>query len=1079
MSAQEILACLRAYGASLGANFAQAATTPAQPEDQLKGPTQVLLESVGRAFDLTVVARTEALMPGGVRPDIGVSVGGLLAGHVELKAPGKGVRPRDFAAGHDREQFKRLADHPNLVYTDGIQWGLYRNGALVFPVVSAEGDIRTDGADAYELPSATALETLFRDFLGWTPLVPSSPKALAEVLAPLTRLLREHVTVAMATPGSALEELAREWRDYFFPDADDSQFADAYAQTLTYALLLARVEGEADLHSRAADRLDERHGLLAQVLRVLGDPAAREEVSVPVDLLERTIAAIDTEALSRRTSDRDLWLYFYEDFLAAYDPNLRRQRGVYFTPPAVVQAQTKLVAELLRERFQKELAFADEGVSVLDPAVGTGTYLLAALAEGIDATESSFGPGAVAGRVSSMAERLHGFELGIGPYAVAQLRIAQQILENGGRIPDGGVGVYLTDTLSSPYLAPRGLAHAPLFLRKLADENERARRIKAEVPILVCIGNPPYFRQVIEPGDEEIVERQGGWVRRGDEGEDGILQDFLRGTPGVHAKNLYNLYVYFWRWALWKVFENGHRRGVVSFITASSYLRGPGFAGMRRFMRETFDELWILDLGGEGRGARRSENVFAIQTPVAIAVGVRSESSPAGPARVRYARIDGTREEKFAALRTIQRFGDIAWQDCFDEWEAPLLPTSSGDFFDWPLLTDLFPWQHSGAQFKRTWPIGPERRVLEQRWFALMSCPEHERAEVFRETRDRKVARSYPPLQGEGETVPLAQLSPHEPPPPIVRYAYRSLDRQFCFADSRLGDFLRPALWRSLGARQLFLTTQLSELIGRGPAATATNLIPDMHYFAGRGAKDVIPLWRDALGTEPNLPADLLEVLQREIGLELRPEDLFAYGYAVLSAPRYTGDYAQELEIPGPRLPVSRDATLVREAIELGSRLIWLHTYGERFVPLDERAGRIPPGRALAAVAVPSDPDRYPTSHRYDPEREELHVGEGLFAPVSADVRAFSVSGLDVIGSWLDYRMQEGAGRRSSYLDTIRPSEWTVEFTEELLRLLWIVEHTVAMGPRLDELLTAIVSGRTVRAAELPQPTDAEREAPG
>ncbi|MGH3000516.1 MAG: type ISP restriction/modification enzyme, partial [Gaiellaceae bacterium] len=129
--------------------------------------------------------------------------------------------------------------------------------------------------------------------------------------------------------------------------------------------------------------------------------------------------------------------------------------------------------------------------------------------------------------------------------------------------------------------------------------------------------------------------------------------------------------------------------------------------------------------------------------------------------------------------------------------------------------------------------------------------------------------------------------------------------------------------------------------------------------------------------------------------------------------------------------------------------------------------------------AVPSDPDRYPTSHRYDPEREELHVGEGLFAPVSADVRAFSVSGLDVIGSWLDYRMQEGAGRRSSYLDTIRPSEWTVEFTEELLRLLWIVEHTVAMGPRLDELLTAIVSGRTVRAAELPQPTDAEREAPG
>lgn len=1072
VSTQALLELLRAYSVSLTANFGAAAANPAQPEDQLKGPTQTLLEAVGRELGLSVVARTEALMAGGVRPDIGVSVGGVLTGHVELKAPGKGVRPRDFGPGHDREQFKRLADHPNLVYSDGNQWALYRNGSIVGTAVSADGDVRADGFDAYGAEAAAALEILLRDFFGWSPIVPSSPKALAELLAPLTRLLREHVVVAMATAGSALAELAKEWRDYFFPDADDAQFADAYAQTLTYAMLLARVEGEADIHSKAAERLDQRHGLLAQVLRVLADPAARDEVSVPVDLLERTIGAVDPDALARRARDRDLWLYFYEDFLAAYDPNLRRQRGVYFTPPAVVQAQTKLVAELLRERFGKELAFADDGVSVLDPAVGTGTYLLAALAGGIEATESAFGPGAVAGRVTSMAERLHGFELGIGPYAVAQLRVAQQVLENGGRLPDDGVHVYLTDTLTSPYLAPRGLAHAPLFLRKLADENERARRIKAEVPILVCIGNPPYFRQVIEPGEEETVERQGGWVRRGDEGEDGILQDFLRGTPGVHAKNLYNLYVYFWRWALWKVFENGHRRGIVSFITASSYLRGPGFAGMRRFMRETFDELWVLDLGGEGRGARRSENVFAIQTPVAIAVGVRAEASTETPARVHYARIDGSREEKFAALREIRRFADVMWQECFDDWEAPFLPTTAGDFFDWPLLTDLFPWQHSGAQFKRTWPIAPDRRTLERRWFALLSAPITERAELFRETRDRKIDRNYPALADGESQKSIADLDAHAVVSPVARYAYRSLDRQWCLADTRLGDFLRPVLWRSLSARQLFLTTQLSELIGDGPAAMATNLVPDMHYFAGRGAKDVVPLWRDAAARTANVTAGTTDMLDCE------PEELFAYVYALLSAPSYTKRFADELEIPGPRVPITRDRDLFALGVELGRRLIWLHTYGERFVPLGERAGRIPPGRALAAVAVPDDPDRYPASHRYDAGKEELHVGDGVFAPVSGAVRDFAVSGLDVIGSWLDYRMREGAGRRSSYLDRIRPDTWDATLTEELLRLIWIVEHTVALGPGLDQLLDAVVSGETFRAADLPQPSEAERQPP-
>lgn len=1066
------------FASDLTSNFSAADVNPAQAEDQLKGPTRRLLEAAGAIIGTPVIARTEALTGGGVRPDLGVSAKGLLAGHVELKAPGKGARPRSFTDPHDREQFRKLSNHPNLLYTDGNEWSLYRHGSLVGKVVRAPGDVRTDGAAAYDETTSGGLELLLRDFIGWNPLVPSSPKALAELLAPLARLLRDHVQVGVAEPESALQRLAGEWREYFFPDATDDQFADAYAQTVTYALLLARVEGEKDIHSHAVETLERRHGLLAQVLRWLSDPAARKEVAAPIDLLERAIGEVDHEEVAKRSRDRDLWLYFYEDFLAAYDPNMRRQSGVYFTPPAVVHAQTTIVEELLREQFGKALGFADDDVTVLDPAAGTGTYLISALGAGVDRTRAAYGDGAVAARVSVMANQFHGFETLIGPYAVSLLRFSERILADRGELPKDGVHVYLTDTIASPYEAPRGLAHAPLFHQKLADEDQRARRIKAEVPILVCIGNPPYFRQVVEPGDEG-QERLGKWIRKGDEqGQGGILEDFLRDTPGVHAKNLYNLYVYFWRWALWKVFESEASRGpgIVSFISASSYLRGPGFAGMRRHMREVFDDLWIIDLGGELRGARKSENVFSIQTPVAIAVGVRYGMTRASePARVRYLRIEGPRQAKYDQLFAIEGLENLSWRDCYDGWTQPLLPEGEGDYFSWPLLTDLFPWQHSGVQYKRTWPIGPDRLTLEARWNALVSSGQEQRRILFRETGDRTISGSYSGLEPRSAAQPrIADLEAADPHPPVIPYAYRTLDRQFALADARVCSRPRPPLWATLSARQLFMTSLLTKELGMGPSASITHLMPDLDHFSARGGKDVIPLWRNSGATEPNVLHGVLERLPSDA----TPEDLFAYAYAILAAPSYANRFADELEIPGPRLPLTRERSLFERSVDLGRTLIWLQTLGERFVPKGHRVGDIPPGDARCEHAVGETPADYPREHSYDEERQELRVGSGVFAPVSPAVRRYSVSGLDVIGSWLDYRMKEGAGRRSSPLDEIRPEVWPASFTEELLHLLWILEHTVKLQPELDNLLNEIVAGPLWLASELPEPTEAARAAP-
>jgi hypothetical protein len=1076
---------LGSFGEALKTAYGAIAASHAQPEDQLKPPIVGLMQAFGGVAGVKIVATTEAAMielKG--RPDVAVLVDGAVTGHIELKAPGKGARPAKFK-DDDAKQWKKFRNHPNLLYTDGNEWALYRTGERRGKAVRLAGDATTDGAAAVSKGNARDLEALLRDFTGWEPIVPTSPGRLAEALAPLCRLLRDDALAALKKEGSAMGMLAAEWRAFLFADADDPQFADAYAQTVTYALLLARVEGEANLAaSSAAKRLDERHGLLAQVLRILEQDEAREEVKVPVELLERTIGAVDPTMMASG-GKTDPWLYFYEDFLAAYDRKLRNDRGVYYTPAQVVQAQVRLVTELLSEKFGKELGIVDDDVVLLDPGAGTGTYLLAAIDEGLTNASARFGPGDNAGRASTTAANFHGFEILVGPYAVAHLRVAQRILEYGGTLPDDGVHVYLADTLESPF-APGKSKQTSLTHKKLSEENERARKVKADERVLVCIGNPPYDRQQIDPGDS-ATERKGGWVRFGDDGDEPILNDFIEPVKeagaGGQLKNLYNDYVYFWRWAIWKVFEQSGGGGIVSFITASSYLRGPAFAGMRRVMRETFDELWIIDLGGDNLGARKSENVFAIQTPVAIAVGVRTDKpNPQQPATVWYSGelVAGPRKEKLARLAFIESRADLEWEACFEGWDEALLPERGGNYYSWPALIDLFPWQHSGAQFKRTWPIAPEASVLQSRWRELLSLAPDARKAAFRETRDRKLAGSYASLIDPvgNRPEPLATLAPDSSPPTVERYSYRSLDRQDVLADARLADFPRPVLWSIRGPRQMFITSLLTGLLGDGLAAVVSAEVPDLHHFRGSfGAKDAIPLWRDADATEPNLAAGLLTELGTTLKREPTPEELLAYVYAVLAG-EYTDRFAAELEVPGPRIPITKDGDLFERAAKLGGRLIWLHTYGERLVPAGERFGAIPSGSARCTVAVPTGQADYPEEFCYKPESKRLTVGKGVFEPVDPAIWEFDVSGFQVVRSWLSYRMKEGAGRRSSKLDEIRPERWPASFTEELCKLLWIVEQTLALTPEAAELLDEIVESPVWRADELPTPTEAERAAP-
>ena len=1051
-------------------NFAAAVTekmsqvTLGEAEDQVRGPFEAFMADAARALGWDVVCTGETPLPDRIgRPDYAVHRTGVLAGYVELKAPGVGATAARFR-GRNRDQFKRFSAVPNMLYTDGNEWALYRNGNLVDEVVRLSGDVATP-------QDAHAIERLLRDFLSWEPFIPTDRRGkidlegFAALLAPLCRMLRDDVTDALGNPRSPLVQLAGDWRQLLFPHATDEQFADAYAQTVAFALLLGRSEGADPLTLESAVRaLDAQHNLLSRALQVLTDQNARAEIAASLDVLLRVLAVVPPDTLA---GPEDPWLYFYEDFLAEYDPNLRKDAGAYYTPVEVVHAQVRLIDDVLVRHLGKPLSFADPDVVTIDPAAGTGTYLLGVIDHALGRIEAEQGTGAVAGQATTLAENLYGFELMVGPYAVSELRVSRALRDRGALLPAAGTHVYLTDTLESPYVTPTQL---PLFFRPIAEQRAKALEVKSAVPVLVCLGNPPYDRH--EAARPDNGDRTGSWVRWGDDGADAIFRDFLdpaiAAGHGVHVKNLYNLYVYFWRWALWKVFEHDPSGGVVSFITASSYLDGDAFCGMREYMRRQCDEIWILDLGGEGRGTRRSDNVFAIQTPVAIAVALRRERAKMDtPAKVFYARVEGTREQKLAALDDIDHFEDVAWEECPADWHAPFRPAGEGDYFAWPLLTDLMPWQHSGVQLKRTWPIASNSEILERRWRELLRATD--RAGAFRETEDRTVDGTYRvALPGNDDPTPVAELPSDAPIPQVQRYAYRSFDRQYLIVDGRLMSRPRPDLWYAHSGRQVYLTSLLTQFLGEGPALTACALVPDLHHFSGRGAKDAIPLYRTADASEANVLPELLDLLSGEYGRKMTPEDFAAYIYGALAQPAFTARFKRELEARQVRVPLTKDPVLFERVCELGTRLLWLHTYGERFVPEGMGRGVVPNGVARCTKAIPGDVDGYPKTFAYDDATQTLHVGEGEFAPVTAEVYGFEVSGLKVVQSWLKYRMRNGAGRKSSPLDHIRPSRWTSPLTTELLALLWVLEATVAGYPEQARLLEAVIAGECFRAEELP-----------
>lgn len=1079
---------LQNYAASLHASYS-ATGVAAGPEEQLKAPVKALLEACAHLAPSAarkaphVLALLEARVTGTGRPDVAVQLDRQTNGYIELKAPDKPADPIKLTLKHDKEQWKKFQLMPNIIYSNGLEWRLYRYDGSKPELIKVVklGDYIKDGAAAVTDADVDALTSLLQTFYTWKVITPTTPEGLAKLLAPLANLFRKEVSEALTVKGSNIENVRNIWKQTLFPRATDEQFADIYAQTVTYALLLAQLDGAniADT-ADAVKTLKTGHELLSSALKILTDDDLKDELGPGLATLLRVISALDTKAF--KAQEERLWLYFYEHFLAAYDKKLRNQYGVYYTPLEVVGAQVRLVDEVLKTKLGITDGYADENVVLLDPATGTGAYPLAVIEHTLEEARA-YGPGMVPQIATGLAKSTHAFEVLVGPYAVAHLRISQAIQNAGGTLPSDGAHVYLNDTLESPHTNnPKGL---PFMLNALTQEHARAQKVKLETPVMVTIGNPPYDRH-----DAKDTTR-GGWVRYGDAGTDGILEDFFAPVrdagDGGHLKNLYNDYVYFWRWALWKTFENpgteDHvlpvpRPGVVCFITAASYLRGPGFIGMRELMRRTFTELWIIDLEGDNLGARKTENVFAIQTPVCIALGVKRDDNDLDiPATVHYARLTGTRKEKLAQLDKIKALSDVKWKDTMSGWADPFLPGGEGAYWTWPKLIDVFPERFNGVMPGRTWVIADQKSLLSKRWQAITSAKTSEKQRLFKDssTGRKAVMKPSASLPKASSSTAIVSTNTSSPMPDIQRVAYRAFDRQYILADNRLLDRSSPELWRSYSDRQLFITSFLTGVLGDGPAAICSSHIPDKHYFRGSfGGRHVIPLYTDAAATQPNITPNLLDVLAAKYGAPVTGEDLFAYAYALLSTPAYVDKHAEDLTVPGPRLPITKDKALFYQGAKLGRELLHIHTYGERFGA--GGAARAYRGKARNTVAVPSTAADYPEDYSYNFTTQTLKVGAGEFSPVSREVYEYSVSGLMVLQSWIKYRLKKGYGKRSSPLDDIRPDVWTADMTKELLELIWLLERTMELEPQHAKLLGDVEANECFTADELPKPQQTEEE---
>jgi hypothetical protein len=413
--------------------------------------------------------------------------------------------------------------------------------------------------------------------------------------------------------------------DSLFPGLDDVGFADAYAQTIVFAMLLARLDGivfQGTPLLEIGRQLSKKHLLIGRAFQVLLDSAAVEELRT-IETLHRIVGVVD---FNRPKGVRpSIYVDLYEKFLASYDPSRRKESGSYYTPEPVARSMVSFVDQILRTRLAIRWGFADDAVVVVDPAMGTGTFLVEVVQQVADTVEGAQGAGARNDRLRELlSERLVGFEVQVAPYAITELRIHQALSRFEAEIPSLETR-FLTDALEDPVAQQGRMGSAATW--PLERSRQEANRFKRDVPVMVVIGNPPHVENTKgqAPWIEQPRRPGTGSVRSRPSLDEFRVPGLSRYTSDLHGTPWLVL-----RWALWKTFE-AHReydQGVIAFIVPASLLVGKAFRGVRRYLRSICDEGWIFELSPEGNRPKTATRIFgpAVSRQLCIAIFARSRT---------------------------------------------------------------------------------------------------------------------------------------------------------------------------------------------------------------------------------------------------------------------------------------------------------------------------------------------------------------------------------------------------------------------------------------------------------------------
>ena len=752
------------------------------------------------------------------------------------------------------------------------------------------------------------------------PLPPvTSPLDLAKRMAQLARLLNTATVAALAdpSPNRTLLDHRDAIRKNLLPTISDTAFADLYAQTITYGLFAARVmapEVPFTLTGAVA-QIPAKTPLLKAFFSQIEGPGLKKVIEELVSLLATTNISKVLANFDRATLQQDPLIHFYETFLAAYDPRLRERRGVYYTPAPVVSYLVRSVDLLLKQTFGKPAGLADEQVSILDPATGTGTFLNMVVRE-IHTSLTQTIAGTWHSYVKDkLLSRIYGFELLMAPYIIAHLNLFLLLRDLSAPLQrNQRLGIYLTNALAEASLLPE----VPSF------------------DVMVIIGNPPYSGQSLNVSE---------WITR-------LIDDYKKvdGLPlgERNSKWLQDDYVKFIRFAQWRITETSC--GIVAFITNNGYLDNPTFRGMRQSLMQTFDTIYLLNLHGSAKKKERDpnggpdENVFDIQQGVTIGLFVRQQSNEGSrEATVHYADLWGKRDGKYVFLQT-QTVNSTAWERLkpTSPWYlfVPQDQTLRAEYEQGWKVTDIFPLNSVGivtARDRLTVQWNKEELLLVVRDFAALPVEEaREKYKLGEDVRDWKVALAQEDLRSHG--IDEKYLAP---------ILYRPFDLRTTYYTGQDCGFLcrprRKVMRNMLTQPNLGLITirrsrdssaWRSAFVAETMIAGATAITSlDINYF--------FPLYLTANPTDlfddgrrPNLSPAFIKALEQALelpfmkgkqGTTFGPEDVFHYIYAVLHHPTYRARYAEFLKMDFPRIPLPLNSARFSTLCKIGEQLVDLH----------------------------------------------------------------------------------------------------------------------------------------------------------